>query len=55
MENLGGALLPFLCGRFADVIDPAVSYVIVILCYLFLLYYVTLGNMVANKIIEVKN
>ncbi len=51
MGNLGGALLPLLYGRLADIIDPTVSYVIVIPCYLFLLYYAASGHKIGKKLI----
>jgi fucose permease len=51
MGNLGGALLPLLYGRLADVIDPQQAYIIVIPCYLFILYYAVSGYK-AGKIVK---
>jgi len=51
MGNLGGGVLPLLYGRLADIIDPTVSYVIVIPCYLFLLYYAASGHKIGKKLI----
>jgi fucose permease len=50
MGNLGGALLPLLYGRLADIIHPTVAYVIVIPCYLFLLYYAVSGHRVGKVV-----
>ncbi|NLA49255.1 MAG: sugar MFS transporter [Bacteroidales bacterium] len=50
MGNLGGALLPLLYGRLADIIHPTVAYVIVIPCYLFLLYYAVSGHKVGKVV-----
>lgn len=50
MGNLGGALLPLLYGRLADIIHPTVSYVIVIPCYIFLLYYAVSGHKVGKRL-----
>ena len=50
MGNLGGALLPLLKGRLADIIHPTVAYVIVIPCYLFLLYYAVSGHRVGKVV-----
>lgn len=49
MGNLGGALLPLLYGRLADVMSPQKAYFIVIPCYLFILYYATLGHRVGKR------
>jgi len=50
MGNLGGALLPLLYGRLADIVNPQQAYVIVIPCYLYLLYYATMGHKVGKRI-----
>ena len=50
MGNLGGALVPLLYGRLADRMDPQQAYFIVIPCYLFLLYYATLGHNVGKRL-----
>ncbi len=50
MGNLGGALLPLLYGRLADIINPHQAYLIVIPCYLFLLYYAALGHNVGKRL-----
>ncbi len=44
MGIAGGALLPLLYGRLADVLDPQKAYFILIPCYLFILYYATMGH-----------
>jgi fucose permease len=49
MGNLGGALLPLLYGRLADVVNPQQAYLIVIPCYFFILYYATLGHKVGKR------
>ncbi len=49
MGNLGGALLPLLYGRLADAASPQKAYFIVIPCYLFILYYATLGHKVGKR------
>jgi fucose permease len=41
MGNLGGALVPLLYGRLADIMDPKIAYIILIPCYIFVLYYAT--------------
>ena len=53
MGNLGGALLPLLYGRLADTINPQQAYIIVIPCYLFILYYAALGHKVRKRISEI--
>jgi FHS family L-fucose permease-like MFS transporter len=50
MGNLGGALVPLLYGRLADVINPQMAYMIVIPCYLFILYYAVAGHKVGRRI-----
>ena len=49
MGNLGGALLPLLYGRLADVVSPQKAYIIVLPCYFFILYYATLGHKVGKR------
>ena len=44
MGNLGGALVPLLYGRLADIINPQLAYMVVIPCYLFILYYAVSGH-----------
>ena len=53
MGNLGGALLPLLYGRLADVISPQKAYLIVIPCYFFILYYAAYGHNVGKRKIQV--
>jgi MFS transporter, FHS family, L-fucose permease len=53
MGNLGGALLPLLYGRLADVVNPQQAYFIVIPCYLFILYYSVRGYKVGKRIKEI--
>jgi glucose/galactose transporter len=43
MGNLGGALVPLLYGRLADIMDPKIAYFILIPCYFFVLYYAIWG------------
>ncbi len=49
MGNLGGALLPLLYGRLADVVNPQQAYIIVIPCYLFILFYAAMGHKVGKR------
>jgi MFS transporter, FHS family, L-fucose permease len=49
MGNLGGALIPLLYGRLADVINPQLAYTIVIPCYLFILFYATIGHNIGKR------
>lgn len=49
MGNLGGALLPLLYGRLADIISPQWAYLIVIPCYLFILYFAATGHKVGKR------
>ena len=44
MAIAGGALLPLIYGKFADVLSPQKAYFILIPCYLFILYYATMGH-----------
>jgi MFS transporter, FHS family, L-fucose permease len=50
MGNLGGALVPLLYGRLADVINPHMAYMVVIPCYLFILYYAVAGHKVGKRV-----
>jgi fucose permease len=50
MGNLGGALLPLLYGRLADVINTQKAYLIVIPCYFFILYYAVAGHNVGKRV-----
>jgi glucose/galactose transporter len=50
MGNLGGALVPLLYGRLADVINPQMAYVVVIPCYFFILYYAVAGHKIGKRI-----
>jgi MFS transporter, FHS family, L-fucose permease len=43
MGIAGGAVLPLIYGRLADVINPQQAYWIMVPCYLFILYYATKG------------
>ena len=43
MAIAGGALLPLLYGRLADVLNPHQAYWIMLPCYIFIWYYATLG------------
>ena len=55
MGNLGGALLPLLYGRLADIINPHFAYIVVIPCYFFILYYAMAGHKVGKRVIEVSD
>lgn len=44
MALAGGAVIPLLYGYLADVINPHQAYWIMIPCYLFILYYATIGH-----------
>ena len=50
MGNLGGALLPLLYGRIADIINPQKAYLIVIPFYFFILYYAIAGHKVGKHL-----
>ena len=52
MGNLGGALLPLLYGRLADVINPQMAYMVVIPCYFYILYYAVAGHKVGKRVKE---
>ncbi|MDB5248814.1 MAG: N-acetyl glucosamine transporter [Segetibacter sp.] len=44
MGIAGGAILPLIYGRLADVLNPTHAYVILIPCYLYILYYAVSGS-----------
>jgi glucose/galactose transporter len=44
MGIAGGALIPLLYGRLADVLNPRTAYFIMIPCYLYIFYYAIAGN-----------
>jgi fucose permease len=50
MGNLGGALLPLLYGRLADILNPQHAYMVVIPCYLFILYYAVSGHKAGKRV-----
>jgi FHS family L-fucose permease-like MFS transporter len=50
MGNLGGALLPLLYGRLADIVNPQQAYIIVIPCYFFILYYAVAGHKSGKRV-----
>jgi glucose/galactose transporter len=50
MGNLGGALLPLLYGRLADVLDPKIAYIILIPCYFYVLYYAIAGHKAGRNV-----
>jgi FHS family L-fucose permease-like MFS transporter len=50
MGNLGGALVPLLYGRLADIMDPKIAYFILIPCYFFVLYYAIWGHKLGRNI-----
>jgi MFS transporter, FHS family, L-fucose permease len=52
MGNLGGALLPLLYGRLADIVNPQLAYLVVIPCYFFILYYAVSGHKVGKGVNE---
>lgn len=49
MGNLGGALLPLLYGRLADIINPQLAYLVVIPGYFFILYYALTGHKAGKR------
>ena len=53
MGNLGGALLPLLYGRLADIVNPNMAYLVVIPCYFFILYYAVAGHKVGKRVKQV--
>jgi FHS family L-fucose permease-like MFS transporter len=44
MGIAGGAILPLIYGRLADVWNPKQAYFILIPCYIYILYYATMGS-----------
>jgi len=50
MGNLGGALVPLLYGRLADIINPQMAYMIVIPCYFFIWYYAVAGHNAGTRV-----
>jgi MFS transporter, FHS family, L-fucose permease len=50
MGNLGGALLPLLYGRLADIATPQQAYMVVIPCYFFILYYAISGHKAGKRV-----
>jgi MFS transporter, FHS family, L-fucose permease len=53
MGNLGGALIPLLYGRMADVFTPQQAYLLIIPCYAYILYYAKAGQKIGKRIKEV--
>ena len=49
MGIAGGALLPLLYGRLADIIDPRQAYWIMVPCYLFIWYYAVGGHKIGRQ------
>ncbi len=49
MGNLGGAIVPLLYGRIADVFDPQRAYLVVIPFYFFILYYAVSGHKIGKR------
>lgn len=54
MANLGGALLPLLYGRIADIATPQQAYIVVLPCYFFILYYAISGHKVGKRVKHVQ-
>ncbi len=52
MGNLGGALVPLLYGRLADVFNPQMAYMVVIPFYFFILYYAIYGHKLGKRVKE---
>ena len=50
MGNLGGALVPLLYGRLADVYNPQQAYLVLIPCYFFILYYAIAGHKLGKRV-----
>jgi MFS transporter, FHS family, L-fucose permease len=50
MGNLGGALVPLLYGRLADIATPQQAYIVVLPCYFFILYYAIAGHKVGKRV-----
>jgi fucose permease len=53
MGNLGGALVPLLYGRLADIVNPQLAYMVVLPCYFFILYYALAGHKVGKRVKQV--
>jgi FHS family L-fucose permease-like MFS transporter len=53
MGNLGGALVPLLYGRLADVFNPQLAYIVVLPCYFFILYYAISGHKAGKRVKQV--
>jgi FHS family L-fucose permease-like MFS transporter len=53
MGSLGGALVPLLYGRLADILNPQQAYMVVIPCYLFILYYALSGHKAGKRVRQV--
>ncbi|HAM09257.1 MAG: glucose/galactose MFS transporter [Bacteroidetes bacterium GWE2_41_25] len=49
MGNLGGALVPLLYGRLADVFNPQQAYLVLIPCYFFILYFAMHGHKLGKR------
>jgi MFS transporter, FHS family, L-fucose permease len=49
MGIAGGALLPLIYGHFADTIDTRQAYWIMVPCYLFILYFATVGHKIRTR------
>jgi FHS family L-fucose permease-like MFS transporter len=50
MGNFGGALVPLLYGRLADIFTPQLAYLVVIPCYFFILYYAVAGHKIGKSV-----
>jgi fucose permease len=50
MGNLGGALIPLLYGRMADVFNPQQAYLLIIPCYAYILYYAIAGQKIGKRV-----
>jgi glucose/galactose transporter len=50
MAIAGGALLPLLYGRLADIFNPQHAYWIMVPCYLYILYYAMAGHNAGRKL-----
>jgi fucose permease len=48
MAIAGGALLPLAYGRLVDIWNPHMAYLLVIPCYLFILYYAVSGHKIRS-------
>ncbi|MBA3827422.1 MAG: sugar MFS transporter [Taibaiella sp.] len=49
MGIAGGAIIPLIYGRVADAANPRAAYMVMIPCYLFILYFATYGHKVGYK------